>query len=160
MNISIFDTRISRENGLTTLIKEREVEYLPEAPSASFLSNDEIVLLCNELFDMSFLAEEHIYMLAFDCAMHCLAFFDLAHGSLTCCSLSTREIFVRLLLTGASGYVIVHNHPSGSPTPSSFDTEYTKRLKKNSDMMDLKLYDHIIIGRDGFYSYRAESNIL
>lgn len=62
------------------------------------------------------------------------------------------EIFIRLLLVGASNFVIAHNHPSGDCTLSKEDINLTKRIKYCADIMGIPLLDHIIIG-EGYNSF-------
>ena len=66
------------------------------------------------------------------------------------------QIYQRLLLVGATGFVVIHNHPSGDPTPSGADLEATERLKKQAELMEIAMLDHIIIGGDTFYSIFAK----
>lgn len=82
-----------------------------------------------------------------------IGLFELTHGSVNASQLGTREVFVRLCLLGASSFVVVHNHPSGDPSPSIDDNATTKRLKSAADIMGIPLVDHIIIGDSTFYSY-------
>ena len=64
---------------------------------------------------------------------------------------------MRLLLTGAVQFVIVHNHPSGDPTPSNSDLQATRKLHDTSKLMDIELVDHIVLGDDGaFCSLREQ----
>jgi DNA repair protein RadC len=63
-----------------------------------------------------------------------------------------REIIKLALDHGASAIIIVHNHPSGDPSPSIADIEMTKKLKKICDSVDIALLDHIIIGANNFVS--------
>lgn len=64
-----------------------------------------------------------------------------------------REIVKKALDHGASGIIIVHNHPSGDPTPSQEDINMTKQLKKACAAMDIVLLDHIIIGMNKITSF-------
>ena len=57
-----------------------------------------------------------------------------------------REILKKALLHSAHAFVLVHNHPSGDPTPSTADREFTRRLRDGSELLRVNLLDHIIIG--------------
>lgn len=98
--------------------------------------------------------EEYVYILALDNKMMPLGIFELGHGSYEGVISDMKSLYVRLLLIGASGYVLVHNHPSGDPTPSITDRKLSKVLEKTSKLMDIKMHDSIIIGRDSFYSFK------
>ena len=70
-----------------------------------------------------------------------------------------REVIKRALEMSASALVVVHNHPSGDPTPSTGDIALTRQLGEASKMMGLTLHDHIIITPSGEVSFRAEGLI-
>jgi DNA repair protein RadC len=66
-----------------------------------------------------------------------------------------REVVRRALELGASALILVHNHPSGDPTPSKADVEMTKDVQKAAAALGLLVHDHIVIGRDGHASLRT-----
>lgn len=66
-----------------------------------------------------------------------------------------REVVKRALELGASALILVHNHPSGDPTPSRSDIEMTKDVQKAAAALGLAVHDHIVIGRDGHASLRT-----
>ena len=65
-----------------------------------------------------------------------------------------REVVKRALDLGASALILVHNHPSGDPTPSKADIAVTQDIKKAAAPLGVVLHDHIIIGRNGHISLR------
>ena len=76
-----------------------------------------------------------------------------------------REIFRSAIANSAYAIIIVHNHPSGNPSPSSPDIEVTKKLVQSGDIIGIKVVDHIIVGEktpenpNDYYSFR-ENNLL
>jgi len=64
-----------------------------------------------------------------------------------------REVFADILVERASAVIVAHNHPSGSLTPSREDMAVTKQLKEAGDLLGIKLLDHIIFSRRGYYSF-------
>src|SRR5262249_33825072 len=66
----------------------------------------------------------------------------------------TREVVKRALELGASALILVHNHPSGDPTPSRADIAVTQEIKKAAALLGLTLHDHVIIGRNRHASLR------
>jgi DNA repair protein RadC len=66
-----------------------------------------------------------------------------------------REVVKRALELGASALILVHNHPSGDPTPSKADIEMTKDVQKAAQALGVLVHDHIVIGRDGHASLRT-----
>lgn len=80
-------------------------------------------------------------------------------GSLNSSLVHPREIFKHAVLCSAASIIIVHNHPSGDPTPSKNDIDVTKVIHENSLMMDINLMDHIIIGRNKYFSFKEKGII-
>ena len=74
-------------------------------------------------------------------------------GSTGYAFVSPKDIFRKALQQNASQIVVLHNHPSGDPTPSKEDIQVTTRLKKSAEILGLTLADHIIIGDNQFYSF-------
>ena len=68
----------------------------------------------------------------------------------------TREVVKRALDLGASGIILVHNHPSGDPTPSQADIDVTRKIKDAAEKLGIHLYDHIIIGKGKHTSFKGE----
>ncbi len=66
-----------------------------------------------------------------------------------------REVVKRSLELSASGVILVHNHPSGDPTPSRADVDMTKRIIEAADKLGITVHDHIIVGREGHASLRG-----
>jgi DNA repair protein RadC len=66
-----------------------------------------------------------------------------------------REVIKRALELAASAIILVHNHPSGDPTPSAADIDMTRRLIEAGDKLSIKVHDHIIIGRNGHASFKT-----
>lgn len=66
-----------------------------------------------------------------------------------------RQVVKRALEISASGLILVHNHPSGDPTPSRADIEMTRRIIDAAEKLGITVHDHIIVGRDGHASFRG-----
>lgn len=69
-----------------------------------------------------------------------------------------REIFIRLLLCGASTFVMIHNHPSGDTNPSKADRMVAQKLKEAGDLLGITMIDSIIIGYHYYLSMKENSN--
>jgi DNA repair protein RadC len=74
-------------------------------------------------------------------------------GSLTESFVNAREIVKEALNNSAAGIVFVHNHPSGDPTPSTEDKHLTQKLVSACRLVGIRPCDHIIIGKEGYYSF-------
>ena len=70
-----------------------------------------------------------------------------------------REVLKRALELSASALVLVHNHPSGDPTPSRADIDMTKQIIAAAGPLGVKIHDHIIVGRTGYYSMKSNNII-
>jgi DNA repair protein RadC len=66
-----------------------------------------------------------------------------------------REVVKRALELSSTAIILVHNHPSGDPTPSHADIEMTKEVAKVARTLGIQLYDHIIVGREGHASLKG-----
>ena len=69
---------------------------------------------------------------------------------------SIREVIRQAIIKNAVSIILCHNHPSGNYTPSSADKMFTNEVKKASEILELKVLDHLIIGKEGFYSFADE----
>lgn len=65
-----------------------------------------------------------------------------------------REVIKRALELAATAIILVHNHPSGDPTPSRADIDMTKQIVEASEKLSITVHDHVIIGREGHASFR------
>lgn len=126
------------------LVQENVTDYTVD----SLTHPKEISDMLNACFHLKRLAEEHVYIIALTVKCEPLGVFELAHGTVSQSVMNPREIFVRLLLVGASAFIIAHNHPSGDCTPSKNDIEATKRVREAADLMGVEFFDHIIIGKE------------
>ncbi len=84
---------------------------------------------------------------------------ELSFGSVRMSLISPREVFLEALQCKAVNIILVHNHPSGDPTPSRSDKELTLNLKDLGEKMDIFLLDHIIIGDNRYTSFKEEAYI-
>ncbi|VEN72537.1 conserved hypothetical protein [Candidatus Desulfarcum epimagneticum] len=72
----------------------------------------------------------------------------------------TRKVMEEALRLSASAVAVVHNHPSGEVAPSPQDIETTQKMKQAAEVLEIILQDHIIIGRECYYSFMEHGNIL
>ena len=84
----------------------------------------------------------------------------LSDGSVNMALISPREIFLEALKDKAVSLILVHNHPSGDPTPSRSDRELTENVAKVGNQMDIPLLDHIIIGDNRYTSFREQKFLI
>lgn len=82
-----------------------------------------------------------------------------SQGTLTSSPVHPREVFAAAVRNHAAGIVLVHNHPSGDPSPSVDDIEITKRLQTAGEMIGIRIIDHVIVG-DGSFASFADKGLL
>jgi DNA repair protein RadC len=103
--------------------------------------------------------KEKLIIINLDNANRILCFELVAIGGCNICYARPIEIFKSSFLTSAVSAIVIHNHPSGKPTPSVNDRNFTKELVKVTNLIGLKLLDHIIIGHEGYYSFTEAGKI-
>lgn len=100
--------------------------------------------------------QEHLMLLMLDTKNRKIADTVVSKGSVNMALISPREIFLEALRHEAVNIVLLHNHPSGDPTPSKEDIEVTKAVAKVGLMMGIRLLDHIVIGNNVYVSLLEE----
>lgn len=120
---------------------------------------ERIVEVMNETFQLSEKAEEYIYLICMTSGCRPIGFFEVAHGTHNAALVGIREIFIRALLCGAAGIVLIHNHPGGFSNPSKEDFRVTDKVWAASEFIGMQLYDHIIVGRDSWFSFAKEGKL-
>ena len=100
-------------------------------------------------------AVEVFYVVPVDSQSRPLVLHEMTRGLLNSCLVHPREVFRVAILAGASGVVVAHNHPSGDPTPSAEDRAVTRQLAAAGRLLDIPLYDHVIIGAGRHVSMAA-----
>ena len=80
-------------------------------------------------------------------------------GSLSTSVVHPREVFSPAVRDSTAGLIFLHNHPSGDPTPSLEDRDCTQRLYRAGQILGIRVLDHIIIGRDDYFSF-ADAGLL
>ena len=78
----------------------------------------------------------------------------ISKGGIVAAHVEPRDVFRPAVKRGATGVIMVHNHPSGDPTPSEDDIYSTKRISQCGELIGVKLIDHIIVGHGKFSSMR------
>jgi len=109
--------------------------------------------------EMSSLKQEHFKGIYLDSRKKIIRTETLFVGSLNESVVHPREIFQIALEENAAALILVHNHPSGDSTPSSFDIEMTKELVKAGEILGISVLDHIIIGDGRYFSLREKGMI-
>ncbi len=88
-----------------------------------------------------------------------LGIYPMSKGGITGCVVDVRLVFAVALKCNATGIILAHNHPSGKLMPSQADIEITRKIKSASIILDIKLLDHLIVTKNGFYSFSDEGDL-
>ena len=109
--------------------------------------------------EMRALSRESLRIVLLDTQLQLMRVEEISHGSLNESTAHPREIFRPALIYAAFAIVVVHNHPSGDPAPSHADRQLTIRLAEVARLLQIQLFDHVIIGtgdngRRPYFSFR------
>lgn len=100
------------------------------------------------------LKQEHFFVISLDSKNRIISEKVIAIGTLNAALIHPREIFKEAIRNSANSIILVHNHPSGDPTPSSDDLKVTEELVNASRFLDINVLDHVIIGRGAHWSWK------
>jgi DNA repair protein RadC len=101
--------------------------------------------------------KEHFYIIALNSKNYSIA--EISVGSLTASTVHPREVFAEAIKSKAASIILVHNHPSGNPEPSSSDLLITRRLVEAGKIVGIKVLNHIIITKDSYFSFKDKGLI-
>lgn len=106
--------------------------------------------------DLRHETQEHMKMLMLDSKANLIGDKDVFKGTVNASLITPRELFIEALQKNAVSIIIMHNHPSGDPTPSREDIFATKRILEAGNLIGIELLDHIIIGNNCYISFREK----
>lgn len=112
-----------------------------------------MALACDDAMGLYSSLQERFVVLGLSAKNQPVGWSCIGKGSLTTCPVSPSDVYRFLLMVGAVGCILLHNHPSGDPTPSADDVALTDRLRKAGDLVGVRVLDHIIIGRGRHFSF-------
>ena len=126
-------------------------------PLPSYMMGSRQITSSSDVYDLfrylSNETKEHFIVLHLDTKNKIVCADQVSTGSLNASIVHPREVLKSTLLSSAAAIVLVHNHPSGDPTPSREDIEITKRIKECCEILGIRLLDHIITGDGEFMSF-------
>ena len=143
-------------------IREMRVSYgrgLPvEGETLNIKSAREIVAVMAPVLEKEVV--EVCYVLFLTTRTGLIRYHQLSRGGVSTTLVHPREVYQAALLANAACIVLVHNHPSGDPTPSTDDLAVTQRVRDAGEMIGVELLDHVIIGHAGrFFSIREQGRL-
>jgi DNA repair protein RadC len=99
---------------------------------------------------------DQFYILLLDRSNQLFAWKQISIGGISATFTDPKLIFQTALLCHATQLILLHNHPSGNTQPSIADVQMTKKLKEGGELLEIKVLDHLILTKDGFYSFADE----
>ena len=125
----------------------------PGQPSPRILSEPEsVVALARDFLASADDDKEHFWAIFVNAQNHYLFHTEVSVGTQSASLVHPREVLGPALREGASAVILVHNHPSGDPTPSREDVRLTRQLADSARVVEVRLHDHVIIG-NGTFAY-------
>jgi DNA repair protein RadC len=107
------------------------------------------------MYEMMALEQEELWVILLDTRNRLLGKDRLYRGSLNASSVRPVEVFKRAIRHNAASLIIVHNHPSGDPSPSPEDVNLTRVLLDAGRLLECPLLDHIVVGANGVASIKS-----
>lgn len=104
--------------------------------------------------DMRHTEQEELMMMCFNTKQVLIREALLSRGTVNASVISPREVFIEALKCRAVNIILLHNHPSGNPSPSRDDINFTENMKKAGEIIGIRLIDHIIIGDNSYISLK------
>ncbi len=137
------------ELGARTYLKKEKIKHI--------LTTQDVLDLLS--YEMSFLSEEHFNVILLNTKNMIIDTILISVGTINTSLVHVREVFKNAIKKNANSIILVHNHPSGDSSPSSEDKALTKRLCAAGQLLGIKVLDHIIIGKDNYFSFMEENMI-
>ena len=119
-------------------------------------ANDVFKLFHRRLRDKK---QEHFYIIMLNNQNNITGEQLITKGILNTSIIDSREVFKPAIRNSASRVILVHNHPSGDPNPSSEDREVTEKLIDAGELLGIKVLDHIIISKDKYWSWKENKKV-
>ena len=114
-------------------------------------------IIANLVMDtMKHLEKEHFDIAILDTKNQIISIDNVSIGTLNSSIVHPRDVFNIAIKKSANALILIHNHPSGDPTPSKEDISITNRLIETGEIVGIKVLDHIIIGNERFLSMKEE----
>lgn len=117
-----------------------------------------IISYADSILNFDGMTKESFVLVPVDTKLKPLGVFILTTGTINASLVSTRDVFQAALLCNAASIFVLHNHPSGDPTPSRQDKRITQKLIDAGKLMEIPLVDHVIVGEGKYYSFKVDGN--
>lgn len=145
-------------------VSELTISYKPKVKASERymirFSKDAYKLLMEQAFNDDTLEyKEYFKLILLNGANKVLGITTISEGGIDSTIVDVRLIMQTALLAHSSAIILAHNHPAGGLTPSSYDDVTTQKVKEAAKLLDISLYDHLIVTRQNYYSYADEGRL-
>ncbi len=129
----------------------RMTSFVPEARATVRSPQDVANLL---MADMSYLEQEELRVVLLDTKNQVMSIVEVYRGNVNSSVVRIGELFRDAVRANCPALVVVHNHPSGDPSPSNDDVEVTRQIAQAGKLLDIEVLDHLIIGQQRYVSLK------
>ena len=142
-------------------VSEIKVAYITsDTPKVKIKSGEDAYNVLLESWNLDTIElQEEFKILLLNRANEVLGIYPSSRGGITGTVVDQRLIFAVALKCNATGIIMCHNHPSGKLLPSEADITLTKSIGKCADLLEINLLDHLIITKNGFYSFSNQGKL-
>jgi DNA repair protein RadC len=125
--------------------------------TSKIMGSDDAIVFCQRRFSRLALdqKQEEFHIVTLDTKNQVIDTHQITVGTLDASLVHPREVFKAAIKDSAASIILVHNHPSGDPTPSRADIDVTNRLTESGKLLGIEVLDHIVLGREKAISIRA-----
>ena len=143
-------------------LAEVKISYIGKTPWGEKINKSaDVFQILFDLYDKDTIElKEEFFVIFLNRSNRYLGWIKLSSGGSSGTVVDVKIIYALALLTNAHSFIISHNHPSGNINPSEADIGITKKVKEAGKLMEITLFDHIIVSPDGrYYSFADEGTI-
>lgn len=156
MRVVKYKTKLTEDR---KAVLEKEFSVNRPDLNKKMTSPDSVVHFARTFLKLHEQTEEYLYMICTNVKLEMTSVFELSHGNVNSSIVSVREMFQKALLANAVSIFVLHNHPSGDPSPSREDVQVTKRMVEAGELLGVQVLDHIIIGQPYYSSLKEKGYI-
>lgn len=125
-------------------------------PAIKIRSSQDAFNFCRQFYNDDIEIYESSFILLMNRANTTIGFAKISQGGITGTVIDPRIVAKYAVESLATGIILCHNHPSGNLEPSVQDKEYTKKIKEALKLLDIQVFDHLILVDKSFYSFADE----
>jgi DNA repair protein RadC len=137
-------------------VVELSKRFQKQQPDKTTVLNSSKIVYESIYMDLDTLPHEEFWILYLNQSNRLLEKYRLSKGGITQTTVDLRLAFKRAFEVGATGLILANNHPSGGLTPSSSDEQITRKFKLAAASVDLRILDHLIVSKKGYFSFADE----